>query len=286
MDILILGGNQFFGKKLTKILIDEGHKVTLLNRGNVDDGFGDQISRIKCDRNDKELLIRTLGSKVWDIVYDQICFDYDTAKDACEVFEGKAKKFIFTSSNAVYQAGENLVESDFRPEDHTFEKKETMMSDYGEAKRQAEAAFHMYAKFPVTYVRFPVVVGNDDYTGRFQFHVESIKNKVPIYFPNINVESSFITSDFAAKTLAALGKSSFSGPINAASPSPITMQKFISIIEEAVGEKLRPANAPTPECHSPYGRKDNWFLDCSKLKELGLVASEISEWLPLLLKSS
>ncbi len=283
MNILIIGGNRFFGKRLAADLLEEGHEVTLLNRGNQDDGFGQKLNRIQCDRNNRNDLSAAVDGRKWDIIYDQVCFDYATAKNACEIFSGKTQKYIFTSTQSVYGPGKNLAETDYQPALHKFEKIQTMKSDYGEAKRQAEVAFHQFANFPVVSVRFPIVIGNDDYSGRFKFHIDRIKSREPIYYPNIDANISFVSAAFAAQTLKYFTRSLFSGSLNVASPSPITLREFTSIIERKMGMKAVLATAPTPANHSPYGIEVDRYLDCSKLsKECGIEGSEISEWLPML----
>ena len=284
MKILVIGGNRFFGKKLVERLIKEDHSITLLNRGSIEDGFGDRVERIHCNRTDKEALQNALGQSSWDIVYDQVCFDYQTAKDACEVFAGKVSRYIYTSSQSVYEPGKNLSEADFKPEGHKFEVRKTKDSDYAEAKRQAEVGFYEAADFPVALLRFPIVIGHDDYTKRFVFHVDHIKEGQEIYFPNINARISFITSDFAAETLAALCEKEFVGPLNAASPAPITLARFVEIIEDITGKKAKLAEQGDECNHSPYGIDQDWFMDCGKLAELGLVGKEIEKWLPSLLR--
>ncbi|MBT4763201.1 MAG: NAD-dependent epimerase/dehydratase family protein [Bdellovibrionaceae bacterium] len=283
MNVLILGGNRFFGKKLTARLLEKNHTVTLLNRGNVDDGFADRVSRIKCDRNDKEAFDQAIAGQSWDVVYDQICFDFDMAKTACDVFYGKTKRYIFTSSKSVYKPGENLREADFDPSKHLVDKLETSSSNYAEAKRQAEVGFYRYAKFPVVSVRFPIVIGHDDYTERFKFHIKRIKNKQPIYFPNLDANITFITSDFAAEVLTALFDSSFEGPLNAASFKPIKLRRFIEIIENHVGEKMISTDDESEEFHSPYGIDSDWFMNSEGLLKLGLKGEEIEAWLPKML---
>ncbi len=51
MKILALGGSRFFGKKLVSKLLDAGHSVTVANRGNLDDGFGNRVSRVRTERS-------------------------------------------------------------------------------------------------------------------------------------------------------------------------------------------------------------------------------------------
>ncbi|MFB3162208.1 NAD-dependent epimerase/dehydratase family protein [Neobacillus sp. 179-J 1A1 HS] len=43
---LILGGTQFVGKRLVRLLIDEGVEVTVATRGLTADAFGNQVSRL------------------------------------------------------------------------------------------------------------------------------------------------------------------------------------------------------------------------------------------------
>lgn len=74
MNILILGGNRFFGLHLAKQLLHEGHQITLLNRGQGDDGLGHQIERIQVDRRERKKLEKAVDGKKWDIVFDQICY--------------------------------------------------------------------------------------------------------------------------------------------------------------------------------------------------------------------
>ncbi|MBT3983237.1 MAG: NAD-dependent epimerase/dehydratase family protein [Bacteriovoracaceae bacterium] len=283
MKILIIGGNRFFGKRLVGLLLESGHQVELLNRGNVDDGFGSSVVRTICDRTIVQDLKTAISGKSWDIVYDQVCYDYNDAKASCELFDGKVGKYIFTSSQSVYGPGEKIKELDFDPSKHEFETVETKESNYGEAKRQAEVAFSRHANFPFVAVRFPIVIGDDDYTKRFEFHVERIKNEKPIYFPCIDAKISFVTSHFAATTLEFLGNSNFVGPINVASPGPISLREFVKEIEDTTGQKLVAAGEGSDENHSPYGIDGDWYMDCSVLHGLSIKGSEISNWLPKLL---
>lgn len=283
MKILIIGGNRFFGKKLTARLVRGGHDVTLLNRGNVDDGFGDKIRRLQSDRkNTAELKKITAGQK-WDIVYDQVCFDADEARAACEIFSGTVGHYIFTSSMSVYDLGEDLRESIFDPLMHRFTDTANPKTAYAEAKRQCEAVFFQSALLPVTAVRFPIVVGADDYTGRFQFHVNRIQKSEPLFFPAIQSQMSMISSDDAAAVLEFLGLRTdlkAVGPVNAASAEPIVLAEFIRAIEGMIDKKARLADAADDKNHSPYGIGGDWYMNTQKLQSLGFEAQPIREWLP------
>lgn len=280
MNILIIGGNRFFGKKLAQSLIDSGHEVTLLNRGHSDDGFGNRIKRIRCDRRHHEELETSVEGQFWDVIYDQVCFDALEAQSAVEIFKDKTSHYIFTSSQSVYSlAGSHLKEEAFDPQQYSFDKPVSTEEDYAEAKRQCESIFFRQTALPVTAVRFSIVVGLDDYTGRFRFHVERVKNRKPIYFPNINAKLSLVTSEDAASVLEFLLNKEPVGPVNAASPGPIALKDFIGEIESVTGQKALLETAASKENHSPYGIERDWYMSVDKLIALGKTPASIEEWL-------
>jgi nucleoside-diphosphate-sugar epimerase len=79
MKVLILGGNRYVGKRVAQLFLKNGHEVTLLNRGNIDDGLGANVERIL---GDKSRLSTLLGRRQFDVVIDQICMDAYDATNA------------------------------------------------------------------------------------------------------------------------------------------------------------------------------------------------------------
>ena len=275
MKILIIGGNQFFGKKLAKLLVKAKHDVTLLNRSNEDDDLGEQVQRIKCDRNDTEKMKSLLSDTQWDIVYDQVCFDYDCAKAACDIFENKVAHYIFTSSQSVYDAGKNLAEDDFNPGAYEFTKKEFVDTNYAEAKRQAEVGFEKHASFPTTYVRFPIVIGHDDATLRFKYHLDRIKNNQDIHLHNPDAKISFISSDDAARSLKHIGENRVLGPINCCNTGSISVGSFLSEMASSLGAEVKFAKERNEKNASPYSIEEDWFMSNELLLESGLNLEKI-----------
>ncbi len=280
MDVLVIGGNRFFGKKLSRKLIQDGHNVTLLNRGNLDDGFGNQVSRIKCDRTNSSELQKAVGHSTWDLVYDQVCYTAKEAQESKSIFDGRVGHYIFTSSQSVYEPNENIDESYFNPHTYRLKQHETKESNYAEAKRQCEATFFDHHSFPVTAVRFPIVLGADDYTERLLFHLKRVMNCEEIYFPNPEARISFISSDDAAMVLNFLGNQDQGvGPINAAAEKPIALRDFMGLIEEATGKKALITKSATEESHSPYGINRDWFMNVQKLASMNCTPTPIENWL-------
>ncbi len=280
MNVLVIGGSRFFGKKLSRKLIQDGHKVTLLNRGTLDDELGNGVTRIKCDRTNSNELQKAVGNSTWDLVYDQVCYTAKDAQEAKKVFDGKVSHYIFTSSQSVYEPNGNIDESFFDPYTHSFEKQETKESNYAEAKRQCEATFFNNPSFPVTAVRFPIVLGADDYTERLLFHIKKVMKGEEIYFPAPHAKISFISSDDAAMVLRFLGDQNKAvGPINAAAEKPIALKDFTQYLEEATGRKVVLAESATDENHSPYGIEQDWFMNVQKLKSMDCTPAPIKNWI-------
>jgi nucleoside-diphosphate-sugar epimerase len=282
MKVLVIGGNRFFGKRLVQYLLAAKHDVTLLNRGNIDDGFGDKVSRIRMDRSDISKATAELNQS-WDIVYDQVCYDARDAKSACEVFGRNVKKYIFTSTKSVYPSKGPLTESDFDPLTYKYSTEVTRQQDYGEAKRQAETIFFKHMQSPVTAVRFPIVLGTDDYTARLKFHVERIAAGKPIYFPNLDAKIAFINSEDAARFLFFLSERDFKGPINCCSRDPLTLRSLVAQIEEETKEKAVLVSKGEGE-ESPFGIETDWYMVSERAKLLGFECRPHSEWLPGLIE--
>jgi nucleoside-diphosphate-sugar epimerase len=286
MKILVLGGNRYFGKRLVEKLLGKSHEVTVLNRGNIQDNFGSKINRIIADRTDIQQL-RIAASTDWDLIYDQICFEARNARNAVELFSGRTKHYVFTSSQSVYSEGPNLKEKMFDPSQYEFTRDVSTQEDYSEAKRQCEAIFlQSPMRSLVSAVRFPIVLGPDDYTGRLKFHIEHIKNGSPFYLPNKHAKISFVHSEDAAEALLNLSFIGPVGPLNVASPHPIELAQLLMKIETAVGRTTRFSDSPTNADDSPYGIEKDWWMNTDYLAQIGFHPKPITEWIDTLILES
>jgi nucleoside-diphosphate-sugar epimerase len=284
MKALVLGGNRFFGKQLVSLLLQQGHAVTLLNRGQRADEFGERVQRIHLDRKRLNEGHALLGNQKWDIVYDHICYDAIEAKLACDVFRDKTRQYVFISSQSVYPPGNDIMESTFDPFTHAFSPPVDRDKDYGEAKRQAEAAFFQTNAFPVTAVRFPIVLGDDDYTERLKQHVQWVQGGRPIFFPKIDGRISFVQSSDAAGFLASLASRPLPGPVNCCSVEPIVLRELVHEIELAVGRDAIITGNEKEGVPSPFGIEDDWFMNTRKMQTYGFLPEPIIGWLPGLIR--
>jgi nucleoside-diphosphate-sugar epimerase len=252
---LVLGGTQFVGKRLVELMIQEGMEVTIATRGNNADPFGDQVERIKLDRENGESVSQALVGKKWDYVFDHSCYSPLEAKQSIEALKGNISKYIFISTVAVYDFGSDWVEENYDPYSYSIELKGRReypgIAGYKEAKRVSEAVLYKYSDVPVATVRFPYIVGKDDYTNRFQFHVDAIREGKDIGVSNKEAKFGFVDSADAARFLLELAKSDVSGPINAGSAGDITMNDYLDTISSIVGKPVQ-YSADSSHNRSPY----------------------------------
>ncbi|MBC2262319.1 SDR family oxidoreductase [Listeria sp. FSL L7-0091] len=283
MKILVFGGTRFFGKKLVERLVSAGHDITIGTRGKTKDDFGDSVKRIVLDRESRDALFQ-LAKEEWDIIYDNICFSPKEALYAVDAFKGKVKRYIYTSSLSVYsQKDRALVEDDFNSAHYEIVSGDKDDFDYGEGKRLAEAVFFQKASFPVVAVRFPIVLGCDDYTKRLHFHLEHIKNHEEIGISNAQAEISFITSDEAAHFLEWVGvESDLTGPINASSNGTYSLNAFIKMLETKIGEVALVEEVTDDVDESPFSINKTYYLDNRKATEAGFTFENLQVWLPAL----
>ncbi|MGG3468747.1 NAD-dependent epimerase/dehydratase family protein [Neobacillus pocheonensis] len=259
---LILGGTQFVGKRLVQLLLDEGIDVTIATRGLTADSFGNEVSRLKISREDADSLHKAFQGKRWDVVFDQTCYSSQEALDALNALEGKIQKYVFTSSQAVYDFGINHLEENFNPlEFRPLLKKRGEYPGYvgyQEAKRAAEAILFQNSKVPVVAVRFPIIIGKDDYTNRLKFHVDHVKDGKAMFIENPDLRYSFIDSEEAAKFLLSIAKSDFHGGINPGSSDDISLRELVTLIED---QTETTANLQKDGNPSPYNLPGSWSVD-------------------------
>lgn len=286
--VLVLGGGRYFGKRLVERLLREGASVTIATRGLTLDGFGQKVERVVLERENGLLLEAVVRGRSWDLVFDQICYSPTAADLACRAFDGRVGRYVHTSTQSVYSNDGWQVEADFDPIDYPIRLGVRADFDYAEGKRLDEAVFFQRAKFPVAALRIPIVLGEDDYTGRLEFHIDRVRSQLPMVVPNLDAEISFISSAEAADVLYWLGAgggTAVTEPINACANGAVTIKEVLRMLEEIVGKRSRTCSSGLEIDHTPFAGAASRILDNSKARAFGFQFSSIEEWLPGLISS-
>ncbi|MEU9860863.1 NAD-dependent epimerase/dehydratase family protein [Streptomyces sp. NPDC047971] len=294
MNILIIGGNRYVGKRLTARLLDSGHVVTILNRGSspapagVGAGAPLPVEQLIADRNDEAALESVLGDRTFDVVVDQVCYTPRQAAIARRVFGRRARRYVMTSTVEVYEYEDSAapvreeavdpravaVDLDLPWEDEGF-----LGAHYGEGKRQAEAVFAAAPPFPYTAVRVAHVLGGeDDFTGRVEHYARRIRAGEPIAVPAVNRPATYVYVEEIAEFLAWAVEAEFTGPVNAHSHGPLTTADMCAEIERQVGGRTVLQEVEVGEV-SPFSFTRSYGMDNSRATALGFSFSDSAQWL-------
>jgi nucleoside-diphosphate-sugar epimerase len=129
-------------------------------------------------------------------------------------------------------------------------------------------------------VRYPYVIGEDDYTKRLYFYVEHVVKKFPMYIDNIDAQMSFISSKEAGEFLAHIIETDFEGAINGANHSTISIAEIVDYVEKKSGKK---AIFQIDGDVAPYNGTPQYSIDVSLAEKTGYTFSDIHSWMEKLL---
>ncbi len=276
MKILVIGGTKFFGIHMVQELLANGHDVTIATRGQAKDPFGDKVSRILLDHSNPESMKEALNGKHFDVAIDKIAYCSNDIKYLMDTVS--CDRLIYMSSTAVYTLDHMDVKEDEFDGNAGFLKWCNRPDDsYAEVKRQAEyALWQNYGDRKWLAVRYPFVVGEDDYTKRLQFYVEHTISGVPMFIDNLDAQMSFIRSDEAGKFLAFLIDKGLTGAVNGCSDGTISIREILDYVEEKTGKS---AVLSKDGDEAPYNGTVQYNINTDKAKTLGYQFSDVRDWM-------
>ena len=274
--LLIFGGSRLIGKEFVTTY-SENYEITVANRGNRNAGLPETLSFMQLDRYDAYSMSTALKGTIWDVVIDCLCYSPTHARILLEIpFE--FKKLICISTISVYQGSGPFFEENFQPEHYEYQcdvpvasysgtPKEGELS-YGEGKRQAEAFYLKEGKGNVIFLRFPIVIGVDDYTHRVQKHRRYCEEGLSLFFGNSEHQVSFIDVRDAAQAISIAVEKIPNGIVNAAADA-IQLKEFITLLDKHTDGQLRIVTSASEGKTSSFAFSFENYMDCSKIKEYG-----------------
>ena len=276
MKILVIGGTRFFGIPMVEALLGAGHEVTIATRGRSGDGFGDRVQRILLERTDENSVREALRGKYYDTVIDKIAYCSNDIRIIMDAVD--CGKYIHMSTTAVYEPKHmNTVEDDFDGTAGELVWCGRQDFPYDEVKRQAERAlWQKYADRNWIAVRYPFVIGKDDYTKRLLFYVQHIMEEKPMYVDNADCQMGFIRSDEAGKFLAFLAETDFRGAVNGSSAGTVSLREILDYVEKKTGKKALLAPDGDP---APYNGETAYSINTDRAKELGFEFTVLRDWI-------
>jgi len=147
MKICVVGGTGNISTSIVKLLLQQGHEVTVFNRGKSGE-VPQGVRALHGDRSEREKFESAMQAEKFDAAIDMICFTEDDAKSSVRAFRG-VSHFVHCSTVCTYG-----IDYDWFPttEDHLLRP----TTDYGRNKVAADnvflEAFHG-SSFPVTIIK-------------------------------------------------------------------------------------------------------------------------------------
>ena len=276
MKILVIGGTRYFGIPMVNALLKKGHDVTIATRGNVKVSFDGEVKYVTLDRMDPVSVKGALDNQKFDVIIDKIAYSSNDVKALLE--NVSCDRYIQMSTCSVYpKEHANISEDEFVTSEYPLEWMDRL-SDYEKTKRNAERATLEYMDpSACTFVRYPVVLGENDYTRRLSFYIEHIQNEQPMYVDDLDEAMAFIHEKEAGEFIAYLADHPFSGPVNGCSNGAIKISDIISYAEKKLGKKAILEESGEP---APYnGFMDTFTLSTERAKIAGFTFSDLDSWI-------
>lgn len=276
MKILVIGGTKFFGIHMVNALLSKGHDVTIATRGKAADPFGDKVRRIFLERTEEESVQRALQGTHYDVVIDKIAYCSNDIKYVMDVVD--CDTYIYMSSTAIYDPKHmQTVEEDFDGMGGELIWCDRKDFSYEKVKRQAEyTLWQQYPDRKWIAIRYPFVIGEDDYTKRLLFYVEHTMKSIPMHIDNVDCQMGFIRSEEAGEFMAFLVDKDVDGAFNGASDGTISLREIIEYVERKTGSKA--VINETGE-DAPYNGEPEYSICTDKAKALGYEFSQLKDWI-------
>lgn len=279
MNILVLGGTKFLGKRLVEQLTNKGYKVTLLNRGTKSNIFSN-LRTIIADRNKSVEVKRGLKNEKFDIIFDISGFTKENIVTILNCLDtSKIKQYIFCSSAAVFS----------RPpgnwpitENHSkcFLKEN---GNYAYEKLMAEECLLKQRGLNFSIVRPTYIYGPFDYSRRLVYIFERIitGKKVLIKGNGKNILQLCYVDDLVLLMISMIdNKVSFNEDFNVGGDDKITLEDLIHVCAHILDEEVKiEFNSETNEETCSFPNFD-YFVGTDKVKdELGFQTTNLQKGL-------
>jgi len=283
MRSLVLGGSTFVGRRLVHHLTEQGHEVSVLNRGRTAAALPPGVGRYTADRTDTDSVRSALRGTEWDAIFDVSGFVMAAGgapfADLLALFDGRTAAYVFVSSIMAYQA------SPLMPWTEDLPASAEPVTSYGGFKAYAEAAIserHGRTGFPGSIARPAAIYGPDNNildmeTAMFL----RLRRGLPVLLPHGGLVTGNYghVDDLCAALLAmAASPATVAGEVVNVTGQAITTAGYVHALAEIVGAepqiRLLPdellGTVPGPLFGHLFGARHHAVLSTEKARRLGL----------------
>jgi nucleoside-diphosphate-sugar epimerase len=102
--ILVIGGTGIISSAVTRLAVERGHDVTVLNRGSrATRPLPEGVELVQADVRDPGSVRAALGDREFDSVVDWVAFTPEHVRTDLDLFTGRTGQYVFISSASAYQ---------------------------------------------------------------------------------------------------------------------------------------------------------------------------------------
>jgi 2'-hydroxyisoflavone reductase len=232
MRILIVGGTSFVGRAIAWAALNDGHDVTVINRGQTPSDLPESVTRLVGDRKGD---MSALAGLTFDVTVDAIAFrpvDVDVLAGA---LGDRGGHYIQISSVSAYEDP---------PKEGATEESATLWNDsslppdaevsaetYGPLKAACERSAEQHFGDRLSIVRPTFVIGSHDATLRFPYWVTRLRRGGNVAVPGPRDNAlQYIDARDLGEFVVTVATNSTLGAFHVAGPYP--PGRFFEVIEE------------------------------------------------------
>jgi 2'-hydroxyisoflavone reductase len=164
--LLVLGGTKFLGRAVVESALEQGHEVTLFNRGETNPELFPQAEKLRGDR-DGDLGALEGGS--WDAVVDPSGYLPRVVHASAELLRDAVDHYVFVSSISAYDEPFTAGFDEAQPLKAPEYEQEDVREHYGALKVACEQVVAEVFPGRSAAVRAGLIVGPHDPTDRFTY---------------------------------------------------------------------------------------------------------------------
>ncbi len=247
---LVIGGTRFIGRHLVEELLEHDYEVTLFNRGKHPDPFEDHddVHHVRGDRQSWVAIAEAAEATEAQVVFDTVAYypgEVERTTSALNNIEGHdVEGYVYISSGSAYG-----VEEIPKREDETLlepcsdeQAVDDSMETYGARKAEGDRKVFEAAEhgFRAMSVRPTIVYGSYDYTGRFEYWVDRVRNHGRILVPGDGTNIHHIVAvENVARALRVVGEEGEAGEAyNVGDRQVLTLGDTIETIADILDEDI------------------------------------------------
>jgi 2'-hydroxyisoflavone reductase len=237
MRLLVIGGTSFVGRHITERALDEGHTVTLFNRGQTRPDAMAGVEQIHGDRNTD---LSGIAGRHWDATIDVCAYVPRQVRTLLGALGTGAGLYTLISTISVYPENVPAGFDESAPLVEPSYESEVNLELYGALKVGCELTARAVAgPERLCVVRPGYVVGPYDPTYRFTYWVERVAAGGRMLGPSADQPLQVIDGRDLASFVVGLVESDTADIFQATAPDPaITFSQVLQAIADGIG---RPA---------------------------------------------